>query len=77
MSITLRLWLSQLISTSASLNVPIPTPAGRHIFLLCVGNSGTNQSSSSISPGKRKDADPLHLCDYGKTVPEAKKQNPG
>lgn len=62
MSITLKLWLSQLISASAPLSVHILTPAGGLFLLSCVGNSGTDQLSGFIFQGKRRGADPLTMA---------------
>lgn len=72
MSTTLSLWLSQLISAAASLDVVCLSPHQ----LPCRDDFGRNQSFSFIFPGKRRDADPLLLRGCGQIVPEAKKKNP-
>lgn len=58
MSITLRLWFSQLISASASL-CAYPQASYRALFAPYGDDSGTNQLQTFIFPGERRGADPF------------------
>lgn len=76
MSITSRLWLR-----SAYLCFCLPVCLSPHqlesSFCFPVGMT-LRQTSCLVlfSQGKRRGADPLPLCTYGKIVPEAKKTKP-